>query len=78
MTATLKFNLPEEADLFRHATNATALVGALEDLDNDLRNFLKHGSAPIPGMNMEDVTVEVLATSIRRRLNEALAPARGD
>lgn len=76
MTATLKFNLPEEADLFRHATNATALVGALEDLDNDLRNYVKHGT-PLPEM-VEDATTDTLMMEVRRRLNQAMTPVRGD
>ena len=43
MIATLTFNLPEEQSEFRTTCNADKLYGALWDLDQKLRGYLKHG-----------------------------------
>ena len=43
MKAILEFNLPEEQSEYQTANQAGALHSILWDLDNELRNNLKHG-----------------------------------
>lgn len=43
MKATLEFNLPEEADDHLMAVRAHCFVSVIFDLDNHIRNWLKHG-----------------------------------
>lgn len=43
MKATLEFNLPDEKFDHRLAVNAFELWQTIYDLDQQLRNFLKHG-----------------------------------
>ena len=43
MKATLEFSLPEESYQLKRAIQGPDLCAALSDLDNQLRNWLKHG-----------------------------------
>ena len=43
MKATLEFNLPEEKHEHELAINAATMYCAICDLDNHLRNLIKHG-----------------------------------
>ena len=43
MIATLKFTLPEESNEHLLAINASKFYGALWDIDQEARGFLKHG-----------------------------------
>jgi hypothetical protein len=43
MKATLEFNLPEETHEHELAINAATMYSAICDLDNHLRNVIKHG-----------------------------------
>lgn len=43
MRATLEFNLPDDQDAFRHAAHATDLYRWLCDVQEHLRDRLKHG-----------------------------------
>ena len=43
MTATLTFNLPEEAAEHRLACNAALLASTVTDADQKMRNWRKHG-----------------------------------
>ena len=44
MTATLTFKLPEEAHEHQLATNAARLAALIDDLDQQARAWLKHGT----------------------------------
>jgi hypothetical protein len=59
---TIEFNLPEESEEYKITTNAMEYYCALCDLDNDLRNALKHGHAY--------KTIDEALEDTRRRLNE--------
>jgi hypothetical protein len=43
MKATLEFNLPEEQAEHYNAINGSTFRYCLEELDQELRNWLKHG-----------------------------------
>lgn len=43
MKAIIEFNLPEEDRDFRLAANAGKVVGAIYDIREDMRIWLKHG-----------------------------------
>lgn len=43
MKATIEFNLPEESHEHELAINASSMYCAICDLDNYLRNLIKHG-----------------------------------
>jgi len=44
MKATLEFNLPEEMDEHSYALAGTDALLAIEDLQNEIRSFLKYGA----------------------------------
>lgn len=48
MKATLDFNLPEESAEFLHAVRGVRYYSALLDLDNKIRNYLKHNENNTP------------------------------
>ena len=54
MKAILKFKLPEEADDHKLAVQASSWYLTAWDLDQFLRNLLKHGSAE--GVDLETLT----------------------
>jgi len=41
MKATLEFNLPDDDYEFRHATKGAQYYGAIDDLNDEIRNKLK-------------------------------------
>jgi len=43
MKATLEYNLPEEQDLYIGACQGVNIKNVVCDLDNEMRNWLKHG-----------------------------------
>lgn len=63
MKGILEFDLPEERVEFAWATNAWSLVLCLNEVDQKLRNHLKHGSSE----SAEDVMTEC-----RRMIGETL------
>ncbi len=65
MKATLEFNLPEDHNEHLRAVYAGEAWSALYDIDNMLRNMLKHG-------NNEYKTVEEMADAVRAVAGEAL------
>jgi len=65
MKATLEFNLPEETNEHLRAIHANEAWSTLYDIDNILRNLLKHG-------DYRYKTVEELATAIREEARVAL------
>lgn len=46
MKATLEFTLPEESTEFAWASRAGDLAGAITEVDDRLRNWLKHDCGP--------------------------------
>ena len=42
MKAILKFDLPEEDEVFKYASHAVDIASALHDFDQDLRSLSKH------------------------------------
>jgi hypothetical protein len=65
MKATLEFNLPEDHNEHLRAIHAGAAWVTLYEIDNTLRNLLKHG-------DYRYKTVEDLATAIREQARIAL------
>ena len=43
MKATLEYNLPEEQDLYISACQGVNIKNVVCDIDNAMRNWLKHG-----------------------------------
>jgi hypothetical protein len=43
MKATLEYNLPEEQDLYVGACQGVNIKNVVCDIDNTMRNWLKHG-----------------------------------
>ena len=43
MKATLEYNLPEEQDLYIGACQGVNIKNVVRDIDNEMRNWLKHG-----------------------------------
>lgn len=43
MKATLEYNLPEEQDLYIGACQGVNIKNVVCDIDNTMRNWLKHG-----------------------------------
>ncbi len=43
MKATLEYNLPEEQDLYIGACQGVNIKNVMRDIDNEMRNWLKHG-----------------------------------
>ena len=43
MKATLEYNLPEEQDLYIGACQGVNIKSVVRDIDNEMRNWLKHG-----------------------------------
>ena len=43
MKATLEYNLPEEQDLYIGACQGVNINNVVRDIDNEMRNWLKHG-----------------------------------
>ena len=43
MKAVLEFNLQEEQEEFKDATQGGALLGAIQEFDNQLRGIVKYG-----------------------------------
>ena len=65
MKATLEFNLPEDTQEHLRAVQSNHAWSALYDIDNMLRNLLKHGDDRYE-------TVEELATAIRQEARYAI------
>jgi len=65
MKATLEFNLPEDTYEYMRAAQANDAWSALYEIDNMLRNLLKHG-------NNDHKTIEQLAEAIRIEVRFAL------
>jgi plasmid stability protein len=65
MKATLEYNLPEDTQEHLRAVQANHAWSALYDIDNMLRNLLKHGDDRYKN-------VEELATAIRIEVRYAL------
>ena len=65
MKATIEFQLPDESNEHLRAIHAGEAWSALYDIDNILRNLLKHG-------DYRYKTVEELATAIREEARVAL------
>jgi aspartate aminotransferase-like enzyme len=65
MKATIEFQLPEDRHEHLRAIYATEAWSVLYDIDNTLRNVLKHG-------DYRYKTVEDLATAIREQARIAL------
>ena len=65
MKATLTFNLPEERYEHARAIHASEAFGTLFDIDQHLRNVVKHGEG-----NYE--SVEDLAVHVRQMIGEVL------
>ncbi len=61
----LSFSLPEEQVEFEQAVKAGGMYCVLNDLDNELRNHLKHNAYP----HWNNATVE----EIRQILNDLMA-----
>ena len=57
--AKLSFCLPEEDPEFRMAYYGSELYGAITELDNDLRNWIKHGFPPDNFKTPQDVMAYV-------------------
>lgn len=66
MTATLTFNLPEEQQEFRLASNAAELDFAIRDLEESIRLDLKHGHS----FGTPDAVLEWVRTRLREALPE--------
>lgn len=64
MKATLEFNLPEEQDEFRVASDAGSTMSAVEDVLNYIRNRLKYEDLP--------ADVAEALEEVRNRLLEAV------
>lgn len=64
MNAKLTFNLPEDEYDLKCALEATRVQGQIEDIDNWLRNLLKHGG-------IKEYTADRLAEEVREKLNSA-------
>lgn len=64
MTATLTFNIPEDNESFRVYTDAFKWCAVVRDMDDYLRNGIKHGTLT----NVEQVTYE----EIRSKLHELM------
>jgi hypothetical protein len=65
MRATIDFSLPEETYEHLQAVHAHEAWKTLSDLDNKLRNIVKHGH--------KYESVEQLAIELRNELNETLS-----
>ncbi len=75
MKATISYNLPEEQSDFDTAIKASQVQSGLFELDNDLRNYLKHGSmlpavdyVPDPGAHAQS-----MAQYVRARLSHLIS-----
>jgi hypothetical protein len=64
MKATLEFNLPEEQAEHYNAINGTAFRYCLQELDGELRNYIKHGHT------FEDAHEVLMAT--RKHLHDLI------
>jgi hypothetical protein len=64
--AILKFNLPEEKSEFEAASKAMALALTVLDIDQYLRNQIKHNDAP---KEVEAVREELFAILESRNIN---------
>jgi hypothetical protein len=63
MKAVLEFNLPEEEFEFDLASKSFPLLQLVEDLDKELRSFLKYGTTPF---NKSSITTpEEMADAVR-------------
>lgn len=60
LKATIEFNLPEDGDYYRYATNSMVMVCSLESIEAYIRSKLKHG-------NVSEETAQVLE-EINRQL----------
>ena len=65
MKATIDFSLPEETYEHLQAVHAHEAWRTLSDLDNKLRNIVKHGH--------KYESVEQLAIELRNEINETLS-----
>jgi hypothetical protein len=70
MTATLTYQLPEEATAHLWAVHAPQLAGTLCDLDEALRGWLKHGHT--------FATPDAALQACRDHLTESMNLARGE
>jgi len=64
MKATLEFNLPEEEQEHRNALDGTRFKYCLQELDGELRNWLKYGN---PFNDADDALV-----AVRKHLNDLI------
>jgi hypothetical protein len=71
MKAVIEFNLPEEKFEFDLASNSFPLLKLIDDLDQELRNFLKYGTTPFGKSSI--TTPEEMAKAVREWIgNETL------
>ena len=68
MKATLEFNLPEEEQEHRDAIEGTSWKLAVWDLDQILRNALKHGSSGLCE-DSRDATLEYIRNELHNTLD---------
>lgn len=68
MKAVLEFNLPEEEFEFDLASKSFPLLQLVEDLDQELRNFLKYGTIPFDKSTI--TTPEEMAEAIREWIGD--------
>jgi hypothetical protein len=64
MKATLTFDLPEEQDLFDTASHASDWRGVVEDMDEQLRKWIKYGN--------EFAAVDAAIEAARAKLHECI------
>lgn len=64
MKAKIEFDLPEENQDFELAFKANDIHGLVNDLDQELRSYLKYGTLPF-GITSNSFTSQELAESIR-------------
>jgi hypothetical protein len=69
MTASLTFTLPDEAADHIWAVGAPVMAGAILDLDNSLRGWMKHGHS--------FATPEQVIEAVRGLISEAHSIAQG-
>jgi hypothetical protein len=66
-TATLTYNLPEDHDAFLAATHSSEAFSLLYELDNHLRQIVKHGTTKTP---------QEIAEYLRGEINQVLDRVR--
>jgi hypothetical protein len=54
MKATLEYTLPEEADDHRYALSGVDALLAIDDIANEIRNFLNHGCGELKEYRDDD------------------------